>query len=533
MSKLIKHGDDARKKIRSGIDQVADTVKRTLGPRGRNVVIHNDFGTPIITNDGATIARYIFLKDPFESIGADLIKLVAWNSNEKAGDGTTTATLLAQEICQTGMKAVEAGHNPMAMTRELEWGSKVIVEELKKISKPIKSNEEIARVGTVSSSDPEVGKIISEIFKKLGDDAVISVEESAKQGLDWEVVEGLEINTGLISPMMMTNPDRMEANLKDPVILITDQVITAPEELNAVIKIMKESNNRKLLLLCGGLEGQALVEVVRSNAAGAFTIVAVKAPGIGDNQVAVLNDIATITGGEAILKEAGGDLQQLKEEQLGSATSFVGGMNFSRVVGGGGIKEAIQERINVLKKAAEEATDEFEKTKITERIEKMQGGVGVIKLGTASETELKDKLYRMEDAINSTKLAVKGGIVPGGGLALLRAANKLSRQITIGESLIRDVCGKPLVQICLNAGLEVEKIKDISKQLTDIVGYNAEKEVVENLMESGIVDPTLVVISEIENAVSVARTLITIESAIVEEPAPEAGLNEIRKDLIG
>lgn len=538
MAKIIKHGAAARQAIKAGIDKVADTVKMTLGPRGRNAAIHNAFGAPTITNDGVTIARHIFLKDEFESLGAELMKQVAWNSNERAGDGTTTSTVIAQELCAKGMEAIDAekGINPMVLKRQLEAGVKVVVQAISEMSKPVTTPEEIARVGTISSGSEEVGRIISEIFKELGNDAIVTMEQSSIFGYSWEIVEGFELDRGLVSPYMATNMQTLEATLADIPVIVSNAVVQSPADLATIVDIMAKNNWGTAVLFCQELSGAALEAVLKSKADGHFNLVVVRAPGVGDNQEHVLEDVAVLLGAKFISRDKGMRLYDITEECFGGAKKATIGRSFARFVYGNGSEVAVMQRSAELEAALTATTDQFEKTKIQERLERFQKGVGVVKIGAASETELKEKLYRLEDAINATKHAAKEGIVPGGGIALLRAQTKLGD--SVGERILKQACCKPFAQILHNTGIEAEDAIRISEAVTQeglplSTGFNAETEQVEDLYEAGVIDPTRVVISEIENATSVANTLLTVESAIVEEPGKELNLEDIKKDLLG
>jgi chaperonin GroEL len=538
MAKIIKHGAEARKAIKAGIDKVADTVKMTLGPKGRNAAIHNAFGAPTITNDGVTIARHIFLKDEFESLGAELIKLVAWNANERAGDGTTTSTVIAQELCARGMEAIdkEGGINPMVLKRQLENGVKVIVNAIREMSKPVTTSEEIARVGAISSGSEEIGKIIAEIFKELGNDAIVTMEQSSAFGYSWEIVEGFELDRGLISPYMATNMQTMEATLADIPVVVSNMVIQSPADLATVVDLMAKENWGAAVLICQELSGAALEAVLKSKADGHFNLVVVRAPGVGDNQEYVLEDVATLLGARFYSRDKGMKLYDFTVADFGSAKKATIGRHFSRFVSGAGSEIAVMQRTKEIEEALAGTTDNFEKTKYQERLERFQRGIGVVKIGAASETELKEKLYRLEDAINATKHAVKEGIVPGGGIALLRAQTFLGQ--TVGDTILKQACCKPFSQILHNTGVEAKDVESILMAVTQegidpAFGFNAETEKVENLYEAGVIDPTRVVVSEIENATSVANTLLTVESAIVEEPGKELNLEDIKRDLLG
>lgn len=538
MSKIIYYGVDARVKIKAGIDAVANCVKQTLGPKGRNVAIHSLFGPPLITNDGVTIAKHIFLKDEGESLGAELVKSVAWNANERAGDGTTTATLLAQSIATLGMEAVERGTSPMVLKVQLEDAAKIVSDNIRQLSRPVSSTEEIAKVGTISSQDPDVGRIISEIMGKLGNGCSIAVEEGLKPGLEYEIVEGYEIEHGFISPFMATDEERKETVFLNPYILITDQFITSPYELGPLVNEMVAAGEKDLLIICDNMDGQALVNAVVSRTKGLINICAVRAPGIGNNRDNVLADISSVVGAEYIASGKAMKLQDVKMIQLGRADKTVATTNFTRIIGGKGSTQ--DARLEQLGKDLLDADNEFDRTRLEERIQKMQGGIGVIKIGANSETELKEKLYRIEDAINATKYAAKEGIVPGGGLALHRASECLFDMTggdNDGAEIIYIAASEPMSQIMKNCGKTKEEIdamfETIDKKKKVSYGYDAQLDIMTDLVEKGIIDPTRVVLSSLENAVSVATTLLTIEGAIVEEQAPEKGLEDLKKDLMG
>ena len=539
MAKIILFSEDARTRIKAGLDKVANTVKVTLGPRGRNVIIHNAFGAPLITNDGVTIARHIFLKDEFESLGAELVKDVAWNANERAGDGTTTATLLAQMITQFGMEAVKAGINPMVLKKELTRAKDDIIARLRKMSTPISGDKDIERVGTISSGSKEVGEIIAAVMAQVGYEGVITVEQSNKNGLSHEVIEGFEFDKGWVTPHMVTDEHLMEARIQSPYILITDHFITQPAEIGAIVNALSEKGIKELVVICEGMDYDALISAVVSKNKGVFNVTAVKAPGVGDNRDHVLQDIAVATGGTVIVREKGMKLQQVGIDQLGRADSVIVGKNYTRIIGGRGDKTQIAERIKELETNRDFTNDEFDKIRFEERLQKMRGKVGVIRIGAASDAEMKEQLYRVEDAINATKHAAKEGIVPGGGIALFRAASEIDN-VTTGDTIILKACMQPFAQICHNAGYDNIKEmfaaidpKSRPAEIPYSYGFNAETEKFEDLMEAGVIDPTRVVISEIENAASVAITLLTVEAAIVEEPSKEMTYEDLKRDIAG
>lgn len=538
MAKIIKHSNEAREAIRRGIDTVADTVKRTLGPKGRNVIIHNAFGSPLVTNDGVTIAAHIYLKDEFEELGAQLIKQVAWNSNERAGDGTTTATILAQAIISVGMKLIDMGEtNPMVLRKQINEAVIKIVEEVKKNAIPVSTKETVEHVGTVSSGDPEVGKLFGELFEKLGPNGVVTMEQSFTPGCTAEVVEGFEFDRGFIHPLMMTDPNKMIAEIRDVPIIVCDHVIASPVDLAAMVKIMAEKNRDVALLICGELTADALEAIVRSRMQKHFNIIAVRAPGVGENQSRVLEDVATLVGAKYFSRERGEKLTDLTENDFGSAKRVIVEKSTTRIIEGGGDKEAIKERARVMEEQLKETDNPFDKTVLSERLERFSSGIGVIKVGAVSETELKEKVYRVEDAINAVKHSIQGGIVTGGGVTLFKARKVLDNPLgySYGEMLLRTVLEKPIKMIMENAGEDERRITRMLKEIEDSenlgLGYNADTEQVENLLDAGVVDPAKVVISEIENAASVANTLLTIEAAICEEPGKELELEDIKKDF--
>lgn len=537
MAKIILHGKEARERIKAGIDKTADTVRMTLGPKGRNAIIHSDLSYPLVTNDGVTIARHIFLKEPFEEMGAQLIRQVAWNSDDRAGDGTTTATVLAQHIATEGMKAVDAKEvNPMVLKRQLEKATKEVVAFIRSLSKPVETEEEIARVGAISSQDEEVGKLIAELYTRLGKEAVITIEQGNSYGCSAKVTEGFELDRGFVSPIMATDINLLNIELVDPYIVICDYTIASPVELSGLVNLMAKNNKSECILFCNELAGEAFKQVIKSKIEGHFKLVAVHAPGVGENQSKVLQDIATITGAKYFSRELGERIDKITEDQVGSCKRAIVGRGYSRIIQGAGKPDDVSARAKAIKKSIEETEDQFVKITLTERLERFNSGVGVVKIGAASETELKEKLYRVEDAINATKHAIKEGVVPGGGIALLRAIKSVTGN-TVGDRIIRSACGAPFAQILFNTGIEGKEASDIVNQITSeesaiSMGFNAESEKVEDLYESGVIDPTRVVVSEIENATSVANTLLTVESAICEEEGRELGLEEIKKDLL-
>ncbi|NLM04701.1 MAG: chaperonin GroEL [Clostridiales bacterium] len=533
MAKEIRFNEVARRALESGVNQLTNTVKVTLGPKGRNVVIDKQFGSPLITNDGVTIAREIELEDPYENMGAQLVKEVATKTNDVAGDGTTTATLLAQAIITEGMKNVAAGANPMILKKGIEKAVEVAVEELKNISKPIESKEAIAQVGSISAGDEEIGKLIADAMEKVGKDGVITVEESKSMGTTLEVVEGMQFDRGYLSPYMVTDTEKMEAVLQDAYILITDRKITNIQDILPILEQIVQQG-KKLLIIAEDVEGEALATLVVNKLRGTFECVAVKAPGFGDRRKAMLEDIAILTGGTVISEELGQDLKDATIDMLGTAATVKVDKDNTTIIEGSGDQKAIKDRIGQIKAQIEETTSDYDREILQERLAKLSGGVAVIQVGAATETELKERKLRIEDALNATRAAVEEGIVPGGGTALINiidAVDKLLEEIEgderTGASIIRRALEEPVRQIAENAGLEgsviVEKVKASEKG----VGFDALNEKYVNMIESGIVDPTKVTRSALQNAASVSALLLTTEAAVIEvkkdEPAGMGG----------
>ena len=534
MAKEIRFNEVARRALESGVNQLTNTVKVTLGPKGRNVVIDKQFGSPLITNDGVTIAREIELEDPYENMGAQLVKEVATKTNDVAGDGTTTATLLAQAIITEGMKNVAAGANPMILKKGIEKAVEVAVEELKNISKPIESKEAIAQVGSISAGDEEIGKLIADAMEKVGKDGVITVEESKSMGTTLEVVEGMQFDRGYLSPYMVTDTEKMEAVLQDAYILITDRKITNIQDILPILEQIVQQG-KKLLIIAEDVEGEALATLVVNKLRGTFECVAVKAPGFGDRRKAMLEDIAILTGGTVISEELGQDLKDATIDMLGTAATVKVDKDNTTIIEGSGDQKAIKDRIGQIKAQIEETTSDYDREKLQERLAKLSGGVAVIQVGAATETELKERKLRIEDALNATRAAVEEGIVPGGGTALINiidAVDKLLEEIEgderTGASIIRRALEEPVRQIAENAGLEgsviVEKVKASEKG----VGFDALNEKYVNMIESGIVDPTKVTRSALQNAASVSALLLTTEAAVIEvkkdEPMMPGGM---------
>ncbi|MGP4066249.1 chaperonin GroEL [Oceanobacillus sp. M65] len=522
MAKEIKFSEDARRAMLRGVDTLADAVKVTLGPKGRNVVLDKKFGSPLITNDGVTIAKEIELEDHFENMGAQLVSEVASKTNDVAGDGTTTATVLAQAMIREGLKNVASGANPVGVRRGIEKAVEVAVNELKAISNPIESKESIAQVAAISSGNEEVGNLIAEAMERVGNDGVITIEESKGFNTELEVVEGMQFDRGYASPYMVTDQDKMEAVLEDPYILITDKKIGNIQEVLPVLEQVVQQG-KPLLLIAEDVEGEALATLVVNKLRGTFNAVAVKAPGFGDRRKAMLEDIATLTGAEVITEDLGLDLKSATIEQLGRASKVVVTKENTTVVEGSGNPEAISSRVAQIRAQAEESTSEFDKEKLQERLAKLAGGVAVIKVGAATETELKERKLRIEDALNSTRAAVEEGIVAGGGTALVNIYNKVSElslegDEATGANIVRRAMEEPVRQIAHNAGLEGSIIVERLKGEKVGIGYNAATGEWVNMVEEGIVDPTKVTRSALQNAASVAAMFLTTEAVVADKP---------------
>jgi len=523
MAKNIIFGEEARRSMQKGVDKLADTVKITLGPKGRNVVLDKKFGAPLITNDGVTIAREIELEDPFENMGAQLVKEVATKTNDVAGDGTTTATLLAQAIIREGLKNVTAGANPMLIRQGIKIAVDKAVEEIAKMSKPVNGKEDIARVAAISASDEEIGKLIADAMEKVGNEGVITVEESKSMGTELDVVEGMQFDRGYVSPYMVTDTEKMEAVLESPYILLTDKKISNIQEILPVLEQIVQQG-KKLLIIAEDIEGEAMATLVVNKLRGTFTCVAVKAPGFGDRRKEMLQDLAILTGGEVIAEELGRDLKEVTLEMLGTAESVRVSKENTTVVNGKGDKDAIRERVSQIRKQIEETTSDFDREKLQERLAKLAGGVAVIKVGAATETELKERKLRIEDALAATKAAVEEGIVPGGGTAyvdIIREVEKLTSDvpdIKVGIDIIKKALEEPVRQIAINAGLEGSVILEKVKNSEVGIGFDALREVYVDMVKAGIVDPTKVTRSALQNAASVAATFLTTESAVADIP---------------
>jgi chaperonin GroEL len=524
MAKDIKFSEEARRAMLRGVDALANAVKVTLGPKGRNVVLEKKFGSPLITNDGVTIAREIELEDAFENMGAKLVAEVASKTNDVAGDGTTTATVLAQAMIREGLKNVTAGANPMGIRKGMEKAVIVAVEELKAISKPIEGKASIAQVASISAADEEVGQLIAEAMERVGNDGVITIEESKGFTTELDVVEGMQFDRGYASPYMVTDSDKMEAVLENPYILITDKKIGSIQEILPVLEQVVQQG-KPLLMIAEDVEGEALATLVVNKLRGTFNAVAVKAPGFGDRRKAMLEDIAALTGGEVITEELGRELKSATITSLGRASKVVVTKENTTIVEGAGDSAQIASRVNQIRVQLEETTSEFDREKLQERLAKLAGGVAVIKVGAATETELKERKLRIEDALNSTRAAVEEGIVSGGGVALLNVYTKVSEiqaegDEATGVNIVLRAMEEPVRQIAHNAGLEGSVIVERLKHEAVGTGFNAATGAWVNMIEAGIVDPTKVTRSALQNAASVAAMFLTTEAVVADKPEP-------------
>ncbi len=522
-AKEIKYDSKAREAMRVGVDTLADAVKVTLGPKGRNVILDKSFGSPAITKDGVTVAKEIELEDKFENMGAQMVKEVASKTSDVAGDGTTTATLLAQAIYREGSKLVAAGSNPMAVKRGIEKGVEAVVKELKKISKPTKDHKEIAQVGTISANnDSTIGNIIAEAMEKVGKEGVITVEEAKSMETTLEVVEGMQFDRGYISPYFVTDPEKMEAVLNDPYILINEKKISNMKDLLPVLEQIAKMG-RPLLIIAEEVEGEALATLVVNKLRGTLSCAAVKAPGFGDRRKAMLEDIAVLTGGQMISEDLGIKLENVSLKDMGTAKRITIDKDNTTIVDGGGEKSALEGRVKQIRAQIDETTSDYDREKLQERLAKLIGGVAVINVGAATETEMKEKKARVEDALNATRAAVEEGIVPGGGIALLRCLPALANLKTEGEealgvNIIRRALEEPVRQIANNAGFEGSVVVEKVKAEKAGFGFNAETGTYEDLMKAGVIDPTKVTRFALQNAASVASLLLTTEAMVAEKP---------------
>ena len=528
MAKQIKYGEDARRALENGINALANTVKITMGPKGRNVVLDKKYGAPLITNDGVTIAKEIDLEDPFENMGAQLIKEVATKTNDVAGDGTTTATLLAQAIVREGLKNLAAGANPMVLKRGIEDATEAAVEGLKEISRPISGKQDIAQVASISAGDETIGQLISDAMEKVGKDGVITVEESKTMKTELTTVEGMQFDRGYASAYMVTDTDKMVAELDNPYILITDKKISNIQEILPVLEQVVQAG-KKLLIIAEDVEGEALATLVVNKLRGTFTCVAVKAPGFGDRRKEMLRDIAILTGGQVISEELGLDLKEATLDMLGQAHQVKVDKENTTIIDGAGDKNEIANRVNQIKAQIAETTSDYDREKLQERLAKLAGGVAVIQVGAATEIEMKERKMRIEDALAATRAAVEEGIVPGGGVAMLNAMSKVQALVSknagdakTGVQIILRAMEEPIRQIALNAGIDgAVIIENIRRSRKVGYGYDALKGEYVDMIDRGIIDPTKVTRSALQNAASVAAMVLTTESLVTDIPAPE------------
>ena len=528
MAKQIKFGEDARKALLEGVNKLADTVKVTLGPKGRNVVLDKSFGAPLITNDGVTIAKEIELEDKYENMGARLVKEVSTKTNDIAGDGTTTATVLAQAMVKEGVKNVAAGADPMAIKRGIEKAVNGAVKELKEITSSVNGKEDIARVASISANNSEIGELIADAMERVSKDGVITIEESKTSNTELNVVEGMQFDKGYVSPYMVTDTEKMEAIVDNPYILITDRKISNIQEILPLLETLMQSSG-KLVIICDDIESEALSTLILNKLRGVLNVVAVKAPGFGDKRKAMLEDIAILTGGEVISQDLGMELKDTQVEQLGRAKQVKVQKENTIIVDGAGDKEAISSRVKQIKAQIEETKSEYDKENLQERLAKIAGGVAVIGVGAATEVEMKDKKLRIEDALSATKAAVEEGIVAGGGTAyvnIIPAVEKIEKDLEGGEKLGAEIVLKaleePVKQIARNAGLEPAVILENVKKSAEGFGFDAEKEQYVDMKKAGIVDPTKVTRSALQNAASVAAMILTTESLVTDAPEPKA-----------
>ena len=537
MAKQIIFDEKARVTLKRGVDKLANAVKVTLGPKGRNVVIDKGFGAPTITKDGVSVAKEIELEDKIENIGAEMVKEVASKTNDTAGDGTTTATILAQAMISEGLKMVSSGISPIELRKQIEEKVESIVAKLKKMSKKISTKEEIAQVASISANDKEIGKIIAEAMESVGKDGVITVEEGQSFGVEKEVVEGMQFDKGYVSPYMITNPDTMKAELEDPFILITDKKISSVQEILPLLEKMAQAGKKDLVVIADDIEGEALATFVVNKLRGTFNVLGIKAPGFGDRRKAMLEDIAILTGGRVISEDVGLKLENTEITDLGQARKVVSTKDTTTIIDGKGEEAKIKARIEQIRKEIEMSDSDFDKEKLQERLAKLSGGVAVIKVGAATETEMKEKKDRIEDALNATRAAVEEGVVPGGGLALAQAGNAFAELMEEkktnkpGARIVDSAILEPIKQIAANAGKDgslvlYNIIREHKKGNTNI-GYNAARDKFEDLIEVGIIDPTKVVRSALENAASAAIMFLTTEAVIADKPEKDKDKSDI------
>jgi len=523
MAKQILFKEEARRKIKDGIDKITDAIKVTLGPKGRHVVLDKGFGAPEICDDGVTIAKEIELSDRVENMGAEIVKQVAEKTNDMAGDGTSTAVVLTQAICAEGLKNVAAGANPLALRRGIEKTTKAVIAELKKMSKQISGQEEVAQVATISAGNAEIGKLIAEVVSEVGKDGVITVEESKTFGLSKEIVKGLQFDRGYISPYMITKPERMEAEFEDPYILITDKKISSIQEILPILEKIAQTGKKELVIIADDVDGEALATLLVNKLRGIFSALAIKAPGFGDRKKETLEDIAAVTGAKVVSEEIGLKLDKIELDVLGSARKVVSTKENTTIVDGKGKKEDIEARISQIKNEIKNSTSDFDKEKLQERLGKLSGGVAVIKVGAASEVEQKAVQRKTEDALNATRAAIEEGILPGGGVALLRSIAALEGLNLEGDektglNILKIALQKPIRQIAENAGLDGAVVAEEVKKHSGSFGFNAETMQYEDLILSGIIDPTKVVRAALENSTSAAAMILTTEAVVSEKP---------------
>ncbi len=524
MAKEIISSEEARKRLKAGVDKLANTVKATLGPKGRNVVLGKSFGGPLITNDGVTIAKEIELEDAFENMGAQIVKEVASKTNDQAGDGTTTATVLAQAIIDEGIKNVAAGANPMAIRHGIEKAASAVAAELDRIAKPVKQSEEIANVAAISAADPEVGKLIAEVMEIIGEDGIVTVEEGQTLGLDKEVVEGMQFDNGYVSPYMVSDTARMEAVMENAPILLTDKKISSIQELLPLLEKLASEGKKDLVIIAEDLDGEALTTLVLNKLRGTFSALGIKAPAFGERRKEMLEDIAILTGGQVITEEIGLKLEDATVEMLGEARKIIATKDNTTIVDGKGTEKAVKARVLQMKAQLAELNSDYEAEKLQERIAKLESGVAVIKVGAATEVELKEKKARIEDAINSTKAAVAEGIVPGGGAALIKASKALDKleleeEQQIGVNIVKKSLEAPIRQIASNAGInDIAVILETIRKGDKNLGWDFAKNVKTDMLKAGIIDPVKVTKSALTNAASAAAILLTTEAAVAELP---------------
>lgn len=536
-AKQISFSEDARRHLKVGVDTLANAVKTTLGPKGRNVALDKKFGAPSVTHDGVTVAKEIELEDPYENMGAQLLKEASTKTNDIAGDGTTTSVVLAQTIVTEGMKVVAAGSNPMLLKRGIEKGTGVIVDEIKKMAKPVAGDDDVAHVATISGGDPEIGRLLAEVMNKVGKDGVITVEES-KTGLDTEpeYVEGMQFDRGYISPYFVSNPEKMEATLEDPYILITDKKISAHTDIVPILEKLVQMGKRELVIIAEDVEGEALATLVLNKLRGLLNVLAVKAPGFGDRRKEMLRDISILTGGNVITEEMGRKLETTNISDLGQARRVTSTKDDTTIIEGHGKEKDIKGRINEIKAQIDKTTSDYDKEKLQERLAKLAGGVAVIRVGAATEVELKEKKHRVEDALSATRAAVEEGIVPGGGVALANIApaldnlikgdNALTGDLRVGVQILRRSLEEPMRQLAENAGEDgavvVQEVRRLQKEKNNPnIGFNVMTEQYEDLMAAGIIDPAKVTRSALQNAASIAAMILTTEALVADAPEKE------------